>query len=144
MKGRWLEAAGVVLVRQRPGSAKGVLFVTLEDETGIANLVIWAKVFEANRRAILSTSMMAVRGRIQREGDVVHLVVQKVTDLSAELASVGTRDAAFPLPHGRGDQARHGGGPDPRELPPKGLWARNFADPYGHIRELKMKIRDFH
>ncbi|GGA51813.1 error-prone DNA polymerase 2 [Nitratireductor aestuarii] len=142
--GRWLEAAGVVLVRQRPGSAKGVLFVTLEDETGIANLVIWAKVFEANRRAILSTSMMAVRGRIQREGEVVHLVVQKVTDLSADLASVGTRDAAFPLPHGRGDQARHGGGPDPRELPPNGLRARNFADPYGHIRELKMKTRDFH
>ncbi|MGO4842414.1 hypothetical protein AB4144_60120, partial [Rhizobiaceae sp. 2RAB30] len=82
--------------------------------------------------------------RIQREGEVVHLVVQKVTDLSAELASVGNRDAAFPLPHGRGDQARHGGGPDPRELPPKGLRARNFADPYGHIRELKMKTRDFH
>lgn len=142
--GRWLDAAGVVLVRQRPGSAKGVLFVTLEDETGIANLVIWAKVFEANRRAILSTSMMSVRGRIQREGEVVHLVVQKVTDLSAELASVGNRDAAFPLPHGRGDQARHGGGPNPRELPPKGLRARNFADPYGHIRELKIKTRDFH
>ncbi len=142
--GRWLEAAGVVLVRQRPGSAKGVLFVTLEDETGIANLVIWAKVFETNRRTILSTSMMSVRGRIQREGEVVHLVVQKVTDLSAELASVGDRDAPFPLPHGRGDQARHGGGLDPRELPPKGLRARNFADPYGHTRELKMKTRDFH
>jgi DNA polymerase III alpha subunit len=61
--GRWLEAAGIVLVRQRPGSAKGVMFVTLEDETGIANLVIWAKVLEANRRAILSAGMMAAHGR---------------------------------------------------------------------------------
>ena len=76
--GRWLEAAGIVLVRQRPGSAKGVLFITLEDETGIANLVVWPKVFEQNRRIIMSASMMAVRGRIQREGEVVHLVARRV------------------------------------------------------------------
>ncbi|MBY6240505.1 error-prone DNA polymerase [Methylosinus sp. Sm6] len=107
--GRWLEAAGIVLVRQRPGSAKGVMFVTLEDETGIANLVIWAKVLEANRRAILSAGMMAAYGRVQREGDVVHLVAQRITDLSADLASVGSREAAFPLPHGRGDQLRSRG-----------------------------------
>ncbi|MBU3887972.1 error-prone DNA polymerase [Methylosinus sp. KRF6] len=107
--GRWLEAAGIVLVRQRPGSAKGVMFVTLEDETGIANLVIWAKLLEANRRAILSAGMMAAHGRVQREGDVVHLVAQRITDLSADLASVGSREAAFPLPHGRGDQLRSRG-----------------------------------
>ncbi|MGE0767948.1 MAG: error-prone DNA polymerase [Hyphomicrobiaceae bacterium] len=141
--GRWLEAAGVVLVRQRPGSAKGVLFVTLEDETGIANLVVWPKVFEANRRTFLGTSMMAVRGRIQREGEVVHLVVQTVSDLSADLASVGSRDVTFPLPHGRGDQARHSAGPDPRELPPKGFRSRDLTTPYGHISELKIKTRDF-
>jgi error-prone DNA polymerase len=58
--------------------------VTSEDETGVADLVTWSKVFEANRRTFLGTSMIAVRGRIQREGDVVHLVVQKVTDLSAD------------------------------------------------------------
>ncbi|RWX04967.1 DNA polymerase III subunit alpha [Rhizobium leguminosarum] len=143
--GRWLEAAGIVLVRQRPGSAKGVMFVTLEDETGIANLVVWAKVFEANRRAVLSASMMAVRGRIQREGDVVHLVAERITDLSADLASVGSRDAAFPLPHGRGDQVRNGGsGPDPRELPPKGLRTRDIYIPDLHIDTIKVKSRDFH
>ncbi|MBG0808087.1 error-prone DNA polymerase [Methylosinus sp. H3A] len=107
--GRWLEAAGIVLVRQRPGSAKGVMFVTLEDETGIANLVIWAKVLEANRRAILSAGMMAAYGRVQREGDVVHLVAQRIADLSADLASVGRRDETFPFPHGRGDQLRSRG-----------------------------------
>ncbi len=143
--GRWLEAAGIVLVRQRPGSAKGVMFITLEDETGIANLVVWAKVFEANRRAVLSASMMAVRGRIQREGDVAHLVAQRITDLSADLASVGSRDAAFPLPHGRGDEARNGGsGPDPRELPPKGLRTRDIYIPDLHIDTIKVKGRNFH
>ncbi|THK37049.1 DNA polymerase III subunit alpha [Ensifer sp. MPMI2T] len=143
--GRWLEAAGIVLVRQRPGSAKGVMFITLEDETGIANLVVWAKVFEANRRAVLSASMMAVRGRIQREGDVVHLVAQRITDLSADLASVGSRDAAFPLPHGRGDQVRNGGaGPDPRELPPKGLRTRDIYIQDLHIDTIKVKSRNFH
>jgi error-prone DNA polymerase len=143
--GRWLEAAGIVLVRQRPGSAKGVMFITLEDETGIANLVVWAKVFDAHRRAVLSASMMAVRGRIQREGDVVHLVAQRITDLSAELASVGSRNAAFPLPHGRGDEVRNGGsGPDPRELPPKGLRTRDIYIPDLHIDTIKVKARNFH
>ena len=71
--GRWLEAAGIVLVRQRPGSAKGVMFITLEDETGIANLVVWPKVFERFRRTILSAGMISVRGRIQREGEVTYL-----------------------------------------------------------------------
>jgi len=122
--GRWLEAAGIVLVRQRPGSAKGVMFVTLEDETGIANLVIWAKVLEANRRAILSAGMMAAYGRVQREGDVVHLVAQRITDLSADLASVGSRDETFPLPHGRGDQLRSRGSGLP-ELPRESIRVRS-------------------
>ena len=142
--GRSLEAAGIVLVRQRPGSARGVLFITLEDETGIANLVVWSKVFEQNRRAILSSSMMAVRGRIQREGEVVHLVVRQVANLSAELASIGGREASFPLPHGRGDEARNGGArPDPRDLPPKVFHGRDLPDPHGHIRDIKVKTRDF-
>ena len=71
--------------------------------------------------------MIAVRGRVQREGEVVHLVAHRLVDLSAELATVGNRDAAFPLPHGRGDQVTYaGGGPDPRELPPKGLRTRDI------------------
>jgi len=94
--GRWLEAAGLVLVRQRPGSAKGVMFITLEDETGIANLVVWPQTFEKFRRSVMTASILAVRGRIQREGEVVHLVAYQLTDLSAELASVGARDAVFP------------------------------------------------
>jgi error-prone DNA polymerase len=140
--GRWLEAAGLVLVRQRPGSAKGVLFITLEDETGIANLVVWPPVFETFRRVVMGANMIATRGRIQREGEVVHLVAHRLTDLSADLATVGSREA-FLLPHGRGDQVTHGGGPDPRELPPKGLRTRDIYDPDLHIDTIKVKARDF-
>lgn len=143
--GRWLEAAGIVLVRQRPGSAKGVMFITLEDETSAANLVVWPKVFEAHRRIVLSARMMAVRGRIQREGDVVHLVAHRITDLSAELAAVGQRDEAFPLPYGRGDEARTGGtpGPDRRTLPPKLPPPRDMYVRDLHIDSIKVKTRNF-
>ncbi|MBZ9990920.1 error-prone DNA polymerase [Mesorhizobium sp. BH1-1-5] len=142
--GRWLEAAGLVLVRQRPGSAKGVMFITLEDETGIANLVVWPKVFEHHRRTVLSAGMVAVQGRIQREGEVVHLVARRIVDLSGELASVGEREGSFPVPHARGDQVRNGGsGPDPRELPPKGLRSRDIYIPDLHIDNIKVKTRDF-
>jgi error-prone DNA polymerase len=141
--GRSVETAGIVLVRQMPGSAKGVIFITIEDESGIANLVVWPAIFEKQRRIILSAGMMAVYGRIQRVGDVVHLVAHRLTDLSAELASVGERDATFPLPHGRGDELRHGSpGPDPRSMP-KGPKPRDIHDPYGHIDQIKVKARNF-
>ncbi len=124
-EGCWLEAAGIVLVRQRPGSAKGVMFITLEDETGVANLVVWPKIYERDRRVILSASMIAARGRIQREGAVAHLVAHRIVDLSADLAGIGER-AAFAAPHGRGDEFHHGGpSPDPRGRPDsRGIGAR--------------------
>jgi len=136
----WLETAGLVLVRQRPGSAKGVMFITIEDESGVANLVIWVKTFEKFRPIVLGASMMAVYGKIQREGQVVHLVAHRLTDLSAELASIGQRDTAFPLPHGRGDEFHHGSPtPDPRGMPK----TRDIVDPYGHIDQIRVKTRDF-
>ncbi len=142
--GQWLEAAGIVLVRQRPGSAKGVMFITLEDETGIANLVVWTKVFEKFRRIILSSGMIGVKGRIQREGEVVHLVAHRITDLSSELASIGQRDAAFPLPHGRGDEFHHGSStPDPRGQPPKVSRTRDMYVRDLHIDAIRVRTRDF-
>lgn len=140
---RWLEIAGVVLVRQRPGSAKGVMFITLEDESGVANLVVWPSVFEKNRRTILSAGMIAVYGRVQREGEVVHLVAQRLTNLSAELASVGERDGEFPLPHGRGDEVHHGSTPDPRGPQSKGLRPRDIYIRDLHLDTIKVKTRDF-
>ncbi|MCQ4630594.1 error-prone DNA polymerase [Shinella sp. CPCC 100929] len=139
-----VETAGVILVRQRPGSAKGVIFVTLEDETGIANLVVWRKVFIAYRKVVMGASMLGVKGYIQREGEVVHVVAQHLTDLSGMLASVGHRDGPFPLPHGRGDEFHHGSPPhDPRGAP-KLAKPRNLVDGYGHIDEIRVKSRDFH
>ena len=101
--------AGLVLVRQRPGTASGVVFVTIEDEAGIANLVVWPKVFEAHRRIVMGSRLMGVRGRIQREGKgdyvVIHLVAEELWDLSAELDSISTLDTLH-LTNGRGDEVR--------------------------------------
>jgi error-prone DNA polymerase len=88
---RWVEVAGLVLVRQRPGSAKGVKFITFEDETGVAKLVVWAKVFEAHRRIVLGAGIMGLSGRNQRKGDIIHLVAHSLADLSDEFATVGRR-----------------------------------------------------
>ncbi|MCC6946981.1 MAG: error-prone DNA polymerase [Bradyrhizobiaceae bacterium] len=85
--------AGLVLVRQHPGTSKGVVFMTLEDETDIANLVIWKKVFQANRRTIMTSRFLAVRGRLQRAGLVVHVVAEQFIDLTAELRRL--RDGEF-------------------------------------------------
>lgn len=115
--GRRCTVAGLVLMRQKPGSAKGVMFITLEDETGVANLVIWPQLFEKQRRLILSASLLGVEGRVQREGEVVHVVAYRLLDLSEELRRVGQREGAFKLSRGRGDEATHGGGPDARDTP---------------------------
>jgi error-prone DNA polymerase len=74
--------AGLVLVRQRPGSAKGTIFLTLEDETGVANIIVWPKVFEALRPVVIGARFIAVTGKLQREGEVVHVVADKAEDLT--------------------------------------------------------------
>ncbi|ODN71755.1 Error-prone DNA polymerase [Methylobrevis pamukkalensis] len=90
--GTWLMTAGLVLVRQKPGSAKGVMFITLEDETGIANLVVWPTLFERQRAIVLAASMIAVNGRVQREGEVIHLVAQRLFDFTPLLHGLGGRE----------------------------------------------------
>ena len=84
--------AGLVLVRQRPGTAKGVIFMTLEDETDIANIIVWPKAFEKNRRVVMTARFLAVRGRLQRAGLVIHVVAESFIDLSAELSSLRDGD----------------------------------------------------
>jgi error-prone DNA polymerase len=86
--GRQVIVAGLVLVRQRPGTASGVIFASLEDETGVANIIVWPKVFEANRRVVLGARMMAVKGELQREGLVVHVIAREVFDLTPQLLAV--------------------------------------------------------
>ena len=111
--GRNIEVAGVILVRQRPGSAKGVLFITIEDETGIANGILWPDRFDIYRRQVMAASMIAIRGRVQKEGEIIHIICDRITDHDAMLRQVGR--SSLSIAPGRGDGARNGGGPDSRE-----------------------------
>ena len=86
---------GIVVTRQRPGSAGGVIFVTLEDETGYVNLVVWSRIADAHRRAMLGARLLGVRGRMQREGAVRHVVVDALEDRSALLGSLTARARNF-------------------------------------------------
>lgn len=140
--GRWLMTAGLVLVRQKPGSAKGVMFLTIEDETGPANVVVWPSLFERRRPIVLGASLMAINGRIQREGEVVHLVAQQLFDLTGDLSGLTDRDMDFKLPTGRGDEFAHGtpGGQDSRDP----VRPRDIFIPDLHIDRLKIKSRNFH
>jgi error-prone DNA polymerase len=96
--GAYLRCAGAVLVRQRPGTAKGVVFMTIEDETGIANIVIWQKVFERFRKEVMGARIVLVEGRIQRsEEGVVHLVAERLQDRSFELKRLSEGGGAVPL-----------------------------------------------
>jgi error-prone DNA polymerase len=92
LKDKRVSVAGLVLVRQRPGSAN-VTFLTLEDETGIINVVVWPKLFETNRRVIMSSRFLLVRGPIQREGLVIHVVAERFVDLTDELRQLSEGDA---------------------------------------------------
>ena len=94
--GARVAVAGLVVCRQRPGTAKGVIFVTLEDETGIANVVVWARTFERYRRAVIAGRALRVTGRIQRDGDVVHIVADRIDDISALLDEIVTCAAPAP------------------------------------------------
>jgi error-prone DNA polymerase len=146
--GRYIWLAGLVLVRQRPGSAKGVMFITIEDESGIANLIIWPRMFEQNRRIVMGARMLGLYGQVQREGEVVHVIVRKLIDMSPLLGSLGQKGEAFPLPYGRGDGARSGGGPDPRESSARQPAARDILVPDLHIDQMRdkalVKSRNFH
>ena len=99
--GRRLQIAGLVLIRQRPGSANGVVFVTLEDETGIANLIVWPAILERFRRAALGATLLYCRGRLQREDSVIHLVAEELRDWTARLGTLRDRtgDEMPPSPH---------------------------------------------
>ena len=106
--GNRIEVAGLVLVRQRPGTASGVIFATLEDETGIANIVIWPHVFEKNRKTILGARMLAVRGKLQREGLVVHIIAEQLVDMTSHLLDLAHGQDIGDRVLARGDEGRSG------------------------------------
>lgn len=119
-------------------SAKGVLFIALEDETGVANPVIWPKIFEQNRRTVLGSRMLRVDGRIQRESDVVHLVALLLCDLSARLQAVAIGTLR------RGDDGHHGGsGVDSRSKPTATVKPRDTYIPDRSLEAIRLRSRDF-
>ena len=99
--GERVATAGLVLVRQRPGSAKGVIFMTLEDETGVVNVVVWPNILEQYRRAILGGRLVLVRGRVQRAGAIVHLVAARLDDLTHWLDLLTPEDGRRAAADGR-------------------------------------------
>ena len=128
--GQRVSFAGLVLVRQKPGSAKGVCFITLEDEVGVANLVIWPKMFKAYRPTIMSARLMVVHGQVQTDGRVIHIVANDLQDRSDRLS--GLADAEMPAITTRGD---HPTNPIPSQVGIR-----------GHPRNVRVipKSRDFH
>lgn len=80
--------AGLVILRQRPGTAKGVIFMTLEDETGVVNIVVWRKIYERFRRAVIAGRLLRVTGHLQRENGVCHVIAEQIEDISGMLDSL--------------------------------------------------------
>ena len=89
--GQHVKIAGLVLVRQRPSTAKGVIFTTLEDETGIANIIVWPSIFERYRQILLNAKLLGVEGELQREGIVIHVVAKHLINLNANLKTLVTQ-----------------------------------------------------
>ncbi len=122
--GHAVQVAGLVVARQRPGSAKGVIFITLEDESGIANLIVHNGIFERFRRQVLGSGLLGVKGRVQREGLVIHVMVERLVDLTGLLHGL-TGDAYLQTNAGRLRRGRR----SDRAKPPK---------------TIKQEIREFH
>lgn len=128
-----ISVCGLVITRQRPGTASGVVFVTLEDETGVSNIVVWPTVYERFRRAVMGGRLLRVTGYLQREGIVVHLIAQQIDDLSHHLSELGhPMDEAIGITQPQADDA-----PRPPRHPPRAH----------HPREQAKRLfpsRDFH
>jgi error-prone DNA polymerase len=131
--GARVKTAGVVLVRQRPGNGNAI-FVTIEDETGVTNIVIWARLFEAQRRNIMAARLMLVEGEVQRSPEgVVHLMATRVHDRTGDLSRLSETHDANPL-LSRADEFLHP--QHPRHAEARGR----------HPRDVRIlpKSRDFH
>jgi error-prone DNA polymerase len=128
--GRRLAIAGLVLIRQRPGSANGVVFITIEDETGIANLIVWPPILERFRRAALGATLLYCRGRLQREESVIHIVAEDLRDWTRRLNTLRERTG----------RERTGSESAPRRKPP---FALPEKIPGYDAREIVIPSRDF-
>ena len=140
-----VQVAGVVLIRQRPGSAKGVTFITLEDETGVINLVVWPDLKEKQRKVVMGARLMEVRGRVEYDDEVIHVIAAHMTDATQALHALS--DDLLEAPLARADEVNR---PMPDRGPslPRDFTAELAPQPNvtGHPRNHRIlpKSRDFH
>ncbi|MFK7764689.1 MAG: OB-fold nucleic acid binding domain-containing protein [Roseobacter sp.] len=87
-----IAVAGLVILRQRPGTAKGVIFITLEDETGVINIIVWRHIYEKFRRAVIAGRMLRVTGRLQRAHTVTHVLAEHIEDVSSMLDTLVSQE----------------------------------------------------
>ena len=152
-----VNVAGVVLIRQRPGSAKGVCFITLEDETGVINLVVWPDLKEKQRKVVMGSRLMEVRGRVEYDDEVIHIIAHHMTDATHELHRLSDDLLRPSLAYGDHCRTSQPGKPDPQdseplEPPPVGNRDCGFHDlnTSGHPRDARIiprtlpDSRDFH
>jgi len=154
--GRRVTVAGLVLVRQRPGSASGVIFMTLEDETAVANIIVWPKIFETFRPIVLGARLVSVTGKLQNEFGVIHVVADRLDDLSSLLKRLAD-DTGCVEALAHGDHVKHStpeGRPQPRAatsplalpnrlIEPELALAEELA-PAEKVRAVMPKGRNFH
>ncbi|WP_281856713.1 error-prone DNA polymerase [Litoreibacter halocynthiae] len=128
-----ISVCGLVITRQRPGTASGVIFLTLEDESGVSNVVVWNKVYERFRRIVMGGRLLRVTGYLQREGIVVHLIAQEIEDMSYRLTDLGhPLEAAVGVTQPQADDAPRRPTQQPRAMHPREQAKRLFPS------------RDFH
>jgi error-prone DNA polymerase len=144
--GQWVSVGGVVLVRQRPGTGQGVVFMTIEDETGIANIVIWPKMLERFRKVIMGSRLILVRGRIQRHEDIIHVVSSSLEDRSYWLLDLSEWGEDFKPALANADEVKR---PDPgsarnREQPRFARHPREERAIPKRLETVLPKSRDFH
>jgi error-prone DNA polymerase len=132
---RRVSIAGLVITRQRPGTASGVVFLTLEDETGCSNVVVWKTMYDRFRRAVIGGRLLRVTGRVQRDGQVIHIIAEQIDDISHMLGSLGG-PAPLPANDGRGDEVR-------RSVPSMVPGTSGARHPREQARKL-FPSRDFH
>jgi error-prone DNA polymerase len=131
--GAAVSVAGVVLVRQRPGSAKGVVFLTLEDEFSVCNVVIWPQVLETHRAVVMGARLMLIRGRVQKTGEIIHIVASTIEDHTGWLALLTEDGSLLRNPLAHADEVAR---PGPDVYPPAARHPRNMR--------VIPKSRDFH
>ena len=123
-----------------------MLFITIEDETGTANAILWPDRFEAQRRTVMTAAMIGVKGRVQKEGLVIHVIADRIEDYTPMLREIG--DLELPRLTGRGDGATQSGGPDRRDPEWRPRARADYHPPFGNGYDpedaLRLKSRDFH